>query len=180
MFVSRHTSKVHSEQGGHTAWKAPLQCFFSFRHIYCHFSGQYRLLHSYARVFKGAHNSSGHSTTVRLVQPMPSLTPIQYQRTSQSEHAVLQVSQTNTDNPSDSLTEQSEQILQNHQSSSRKRPERSSPLPSPIKLTHSPAASHAIEHVLEQSTEKSIVIKQNLHYYRFNIQSSLKAMLAYR
>ena len=89
-------------------------------------------LHSFARVFKGSENSSWHGTTVQVVQPMPSLNPVQCQSqcTPHSESSVLDISLEHNY----PLTE-----VQNCHST-RKRAERSSPVPSPLKLTRSPTA----------------------------------------
>lgn len=126
-------------------------------------------MHSYARVFKGTQNSSWHGTTIQLVQPMPSLAPIQYQHTSQSEHA-LQVSHNNTDNPSYSLAEHS--IKQTHQSPSRKWPEKSSPIPSPMKLTFSPAAksrrrAHTGTECMKEVSHEAKPILAQIQYSEF-------------
>ena len=74
-------------------------------------------LHSFATVFKGNRNSSWHGTTVQLVQPLPSLAPIQTQSQSIVEPTLP------------------------HLHESRKRPERNSPTSSPHRLTQTPPAT---------------------------------------
>lgn len=125
-------------------------------------------MHSYARVYKGNQNSSWHGTSVQLVQPLPSLAPVQTQSSllddiahmdlictppSESPTCELLVQQTGIQTYSPTLltsssnTTQSTSVLPSHVpnavqpclSLSRKRCERSSPLPSPMKLTRSPA-----------------------------------------
>ena len=118
-------------------------------------------MHSYARIHNGTQNGSWHGTTVQLVQPSPSLCPIENQGsliedignmeiTTPKESVQAAVTQTDpsltnssTVKSSSALTSQDGSdpyMTQPHQSLSRKRPERSSPMPSPLQLTCSPAA----------------------------------------
>ena len=43
-------------------------------------------LHSYARTFRGSHNSSWHGTTVQAVQPLPSISMIMQSASNMSIH----------------------------------------------------------------------------------------------
>ena len=80
-------------------------------------------LHSFARVFKGNNTSSWHGTTIQLVKPLPSIAPVQSQ--------IIELTSAND-------SARSIQSLDQH--SSRKRHERTSPVPSPSKLTQTPTA----------------------------------------
>ena len=139
-------------------------------------------LHSYARVFKGTQKSSWHGTTVQLVQPLPSIVPVQGQTSLAYDIAQLQLT---TSSPSESTSEEvlsgmlpsittlNSQITSNsqaqcaHETISRKRPERSSPLPSPLKLTRSPAAK--VQRRAEQSTREAKIPHQKNQLYKLCI-----------
>ena len=141
-------SKVDTTKGKH-----PCSVFFNSSSFTVISVDNIDFLHSFARVFKGTQNSSWHGTTVQLVQPLPSIAPVQSQAsiiegianmelTSLKEASGSQKvppissSSTTTCTSSSELTGQTP--LSTHQSSSRKRPERSSPIPSPLQLTRSP------------------------------------------
>ena len=115
-------------------------------------------VHSYARVFKGTQNSSWHGTTVQLVQPIPSLAPIQHQITSPGElstRATLPQTEMAAYSSSSFLTEEVPQEV--NQPPSRKRLERCSPLPSPLKLTRSPPPKSLCRARTEKEHKKVII-----------------------
>ena len=91
-------------------------------------------LHKYARVVRGNGNSSWHGTTIQLVQPLPSFSLFgPFSSANQGAlgmQSVVHLPLSNTVIP--------EKGFQMHATVCRKRTERSSPLPSPMKTTRSP------------------------------------------
>ena len=177
-------SKVDTKKGKH-----PCSGYFNSSSFTVISVDNIDFLHSFARVFKGTQNSSWHGTTVQLVQPLPSMAPVQSQGSVIDDSARIELSSLSESleavvpqnkpslssssiamcKSSTALTGQIAQTVQPHQSSSRKRTERSSPLQSPLKLTQSPAAKSryrartGTEHRVETSHQPKPPLVQIQH-----------------
>ena len=101
-------------------------------------------LHSYSTVFKGSQKSSWHGTSIQAVQPLPSLeadieipSSLESISFSTASHGDTTTYTSTEENRQQPVVTGFSEVNYRH-TMSRKRTERSSPLPSPLKLTSSP------------------------------------------
>ena len=116
-------------------------------------------LHSYARTFRGSHNSSWHGTTVQAVQPLPSISMIMQSASNMSIHdSVIETHVTPMEISVDTVTTHYATNLNGaNEKHPRKRTQRPSPVPSPLKLTRSPLPK--IQRRMRTGTENSDTTK---------------------
>ena len=155
-------SKVEIRDGRH-----PCESFFTSNAFTVVSVDNIDFLHSYAQIFNGKQVSSWHGTSVQVVQPYPSLDVIH--SSGAGSIAEEPVGQNNNDNLPQFTPAPS----------SRKRIERSSPLPSPLKLTQSPKAKHqrrARTEVEKHKDENDQVQAHSISHFDMHVvpQQSLK------
>ena len=124
MCISRHSLSVHSTKGT-TVDMSDLYANDSFTVIS---ADNIDFLHKHARVVRGNGNSSWHGTTIQLVQPLPSFSL--FGPSSPANEGSLGMPLYYTAIP--------ERGFQMRATACRKRTERSSPLPFPMKTTRFP------------------------------------------